>query len=302
MTLHNALKATGRSLNLTAIRLAVRAGAWAAPTRTAHFVARRFFITEKPPSPRTRFTISDPVRDKLRTPDGEVFIYRWGDVNRNPAVVLVHGWNGWAQQMEQFVAPLQERGLAVVAFDHVAHGASAGNRSSLPVMLRTVEHVLNTVPNAVGVIAHSLGAAAVASVLASSRRDLRAAVLIAPPSDPRPYLALLAHMLGAPEKLTLPIQRAAERIAGVEFKRLVADRWTVHRIRTPLFIVHDVGDKEVPISDGYAYTMASRTRVLATDGLGHRRILRDLHVVGEAADFIAQRQPMPSEQATRIAA
>ena len=302
MTLHNVLKATGRSLKLTAIRLAVRAGARAAPTRTAEFVARRFFITEKSPAPRTRFTINAAVHDKLQTPDGEVFSYRWGDVDRNPAVVLVHGWNGWAQQMEQFVAPLQERGLAVVAFDHVAHGSSAGNRSSLPVMIRTVEHVLNTVPNAVGVIAHSLGAAAVASVLASTRRDLRAAVLIAPPSDPRPYLAQLARMLGAPEKLTLPIQQAAERIAGVEFKRLVADRWTVHRIRTPLFVVHDVGDREVPISNGYAYTMASRTRVLATDGLGHRRILRDLHVVDEAADFIAQRQPMPSEKQTRIAA
>lgn len=302
MTLNNALRATGRSLKLIAIRSAVRIGAWAVPARTAEFVARRFFITEKPPSSRTRFTTSDPVRDKLQTPDGDVFTYRWGDTEHKPTVVLVHGWNGWAQQMEHFVAPLQTRGLAVLSFDHVAHGASAGSQSSLPVMIRTVEHVLNTVPNAVGVIAHSLGAAAVASVLASSRRDLRAAVLIAPPSDPRPYLALLARMLGAPGKLTLPIQQAAERIAGVEFKRLVADRWTVHRIRTPLLIVHDVGDQEVPISNGYAYTMASRTRVLATDGLGHRRILRDLHVLGEGADFIAQRQPVPIGEKTLIAA
>ena len=80
MTFNNALKATGRSLKLTATRLAVRIGAWAAPARTAEFVARRFFITEKPSSPRTHFTISDPVRDKLQTPDGEVFIYRWGDI------------------------------------------------------------------------------------------------------------------------------------------------------------------------------------------------------------------------------
>lgn len=302
MTFNNALKATGRSLKLTATRLAVRISGWASPARTAEFVARRFFITEKPPSPRTRFTNSDPVRDKLQTPDGEVFIYRWGDIEHKPTVVLVHGWNGWAQQMEQFVAPLRERGLAVLAFDHVAHGASAGTQSSLPLMTRTVQFIFDAMPSTIGVIGHSLGAAAVASVLASTRRDLRAAVLIAPPSDPRPYLAQLARMLGAPEKLTLPIQQAAERIAGVEFKRLVADRWTVHRIRTPLLIVHDVGDQEVPISNGYAYTMASRTRVLATDGLGHRRILRDLHVVDEAADFIAQRQPLPSEQQTRIAA
>ena len=57
------------------------------------------------------------------------------------------------------------------------------------------------------------------------------------------------------------IEQAAGHIAGVELKRLVADPWTVRRIRTPLMIVHDVDDGEVPISNGYAYTMGSRARV-----------------------------------------
>ena len=302
MTLTHILKATERSLRLAATRATVRVSALVAPQRTAEFVARRFFMTDKRTAQRAHFSGGEPVRDKLQTPDGEVVTYRWGDVERDPTVVLVHGWNGWAQQMERFIAPLQKRGFAVLAFDHVAHGASDGDRSSLPVISRTVERVLQAVPNPVGVVAHSLGGAAVASVLASTRRELSAAVLIAPPSDPRPFLMRLARMLGAPEKLALPIQRAAERMAGVEFKRLVADSWTVRRIRTPLFVIHDVGDEEVPISNGYAYTLASRTRVLATDGLGHRRILRDLHVVDEAIEFIAMRQPVPSEQRTLIAA
>ena len=302
MTLTDALKATDRSLKLAAIRAAVRVGAWLAPARASEFVARRFFTTDKPLSQRTRFAVSEPVRGLLQTPDGEVVTYRWGDVDRDPTVVLVHGWNGWAQQMEQFIAPLQARGIAVLAFDHVAHGASAGKQSSFPVMIRTVEQIINAVPKPVGVIGHSLGAAAVAAVLASSRRESLASVLIAPPSDPRPYLMALARMLKAPSRLMLPIQQAAERIAGVELKKLVADAWTVRRIRAPLLIVHDVGDREVPISNGYAYTLASRTRVLATDGLGHRRILRDVHVVDEATDFIAMRQPMPSKQQMLIAA
>src|SRR4029434_5861080 len=111
-----------RSLMLAITRLAVRVGGWVAPARTAEFVANRFFVTQKTPSPRMRFNVSNPVREKLQTPDGEVFVYRWGDIKGKPTVVLVHGWNGWAQQLEQFVTPLQERGLAVVAFDHVAHG------------------------------------------------------------------------------------------------------------------------------------------------------------------------------------
>lgn len=287
------LKATERSLSLSALRVAVRTGALVAPARVVEFVAHRFFMTTKPTS--QQFSIVAPVRGQLRVPDGEVVTYRWGAVDRDPTVVLVHGWSGWSQQMERFVAPLQARGFAVLAFDHVAHGASAGNRSSLPVMIRTVEHVLRSVPQAAGVIAHSLGAGAAAAILASSRRDLSAAVLIAPPSDPRPYLARLAMMLGAPRRLLQSIQRSAERIAGVEFERLTAQSWELQKIRTPLLIVHDVDDAEVPISDGYAYTSASQVRVLATDGLGHRRILRDLHVVDTAAAFVARSGPLPTK-------
>ena len=134
MTLTTRLKATGPGLLNSQFTpaLAVRFSAWAAPDRTAEFVARRFFITEKPPLPRTRFTISDPLRDKLQTPDGEVFIYRWGDKDK-PTVVLVHGWNGWAQQMEQFVAPLQERGFAFSTLNPRGPGASAGT-VTLPLM------------------------------------------------------------------------------------------------------------------------------------------------------------------------
>ena len=301
-TFSSVLKATGRSLKLTPVRLAVRLGAHLAPTRTSEFIADRFFTTDKPPAARTAFSVRSHQQDTLLTPDGAVTTYRWGDFDRDPTVVLVHGWNGWAQQMDRFVTPLQNEGFSVLAFDHVAHGQSGGQRSSLPVMTRTVDYVLAQVPHAAGVIAHSLGAAAVAAALASSRRKLHGAVLISPPNDPRPYLAALARMLGAPPKLMASIQNSVERIAGVELRRLIADRWTMRRIRTPLMIVHDVDDAEVPISNGYAYTTGNPARMLATDGLGHRRILRDLHVVDEAVGFIAQHRNSFDTRRSLIAA
>ena len=99
MTLNNALKATGRSLRLQlfAWRYASVHGLLRLAPRSS---LRADFSSPKDPSSRTRFTINAPVRDKLQTPDGEMVIYRWGDVDRKPTVVLVHGWNGWAQQME----------------------------------------------------------------------------------------------------------------------------------------------------------------------------------------------------------
>jgi pimeloyl-ACP methyl ester carboxylesterase len=288
MTLAHAIKATERSLKITALRMGVRAGAVIAPTRTAESIARRFFVTSRPPLQRQQFGGAKPQVSVIEVPDGKVATYRWGAVGRAPTVLLTHGWNGWAQQMEAFVAPLTERGFAVLAFDHVAHGLSDGESASLPAMIRSTERVVAQTPNLVGAIAHSLGAAALASVLASSRRDLAGAVLIAPPADPRPYLSGMARMLGAPERLLPQIQARAEQIAGVAFERLVMHPWLARRIRTPLLIAHDIGDRDVPIAHGYAYTVGARTRLLATDGLGHTRVLRDRHVVDSAVEFVSR--------------
>ena len=287
MTLSNALKATERSLKIASLRAAVRVATTVAPDRASASIARRFFTTMRPAIERQQFRGVKPWVGVLEVADGKVTTYRWGDAEA-PTVLLAHGWNGWAQQMEPFVAPLTERGFAVLAFDHVAHGRSDGETTSLPAMIRSTAKVMNDTPNLVGGIAHSLGAAALASVLSSSRRQLAGAVLIAPPSDPRPYLFALARMLGAPERLLPSIQQQAEATAGIAMERLVMQPWLARRIRTPLLVAHDVGDDDVPIAQGYAYTMGTGARLIATDGLGHRRILRDRHVVDNAVGFVTR--------------
>jgi pimeloyl-ACP methyl ester carboxylesterase len=288
MTLSRALKATERSLMLASLRAAVRAGSIVAPGRTSRSIARRFFATSRPPLERLAFRGARPKIGVMAVPDGKVTTYRWGDTVDAPTVLLTHGWSGWAQQMEAFVAPLVDRGFAVLAFDHVAHGLSDGGTTSLPAMIRSTEHMLEETPNAVGAIAHSLGAGALASVLASTRRSLAGAVLVAPPSDPRPYLLGMARLLGAPERLLPAIQEQAEQAAGVAFERLAMRPWIARRIRTPLLVAHDIDDRDVPIAHGYAYTMGTGARLLATDGLGHTRILRDRHVVDSAVEFVTR--------------
>jgi pimeloyl-ACP methyl ester carboxylesterase len=291
MNLSRALKATERSLQLAAIRTAVRIGAVVAPDRTTRAIAKRFFRTERPPVTRMQFGAPRPTTETMVVPDGVVTTYRWGERGQ-PTVLLVHGWSGWAQQMEAFVEPLRAQGLTVLAFDHVAHGASDGTETSLPAMIRTLERIFAERPEIDGVIAHSLGAAAVVSVLASTRRELAGAVAIAPPADPRPYLRTLSAMVGLPQRLQPAVEAAAVETTGVPFERLVVEPWLLRRVRTPLFVVHDLGDAEVPLANGYAYT-TNGARMLVTDGLGHNRILRDRHVVQVATSFVVRRQPVP---------
>jgi pimeloyl-ACP methyl ester carboxylesterase len=281
-------KATGRSLILAARRAGVRLGAHVAPKRTARQVAGRFFMTQRPDPVRRRFSVPTPRLEIRSLPDGDVATYHWGDTGRAPTVLLVHGWNGWAQQLESFVPPLRERGFAVLAFDHVAHGASAGERATLPMMIRSVRALLSGQQLPAAVIAHSLGAAAVAGVLAESSAPAPAAVLIAPPTDPRPFLHWVARMHGAPDELLHDVQREAEAIAGVPMSSLVADAALVSRIAAPLLVAHDARDDEVPIRNGELYARAAGARLLVTHGLGHRRILRDRHVVDAAVEFVAE--------------
>ena len=59
---------------------------------------------------------------------------------------------------------------------------------------------------------------------------------------------------------------------GVPLAALVADDAFARRIAAPLLVVHDMNDAEVPIANGRVYAQAPNARMLATDGLGHRRI------------------------------
>src|SRR5512145_3101226 len=126
MTLRHALKATERSLIHATVRTTVRVGSALAPNRTAQSIARRFFATARPPLARRQFRGDKPAVDVRAVPDGQVTTYRWGDAQR-PTVLLTAGSNGFAQPMAPFVAAPAEHGFSVLAFDHVAHGATEGH-------------------------------------------------------------------------------------------------------------------------------------------------------------------------------
>jgi pimeloyl-ACP methyl ester carboxylesterase len=55
----------------------------------------------------------------------------------------------------------------------------------------------------------------------------------------------------------------------------------------PTLVVHDRNDREVGFDQGQAIAEAwPRARLLATEGLGHRRLLRDPAVIGAVTAFV----------------
>jgi pimeloyl-ACP methyl ester carboxylesterase len=137
-----------------------------------------------------------------------------------------------------------------------------------------------------GVVAHSLGGSA--TVLAM-RNGLAAesAVFLAPPSNPTPFTVGMAQMLGFSEKTRLAMQAHIERSLSFRWDDL--DVPTVApRMTSRLLVFHDRADREVPFAHGAAIAAAwPGARLVATEGLGHKRIVSEPSIVRDAVDFVA---------------
>jgi pimeloyl-ACP methyl ester carboxylesterase len=81
------------------------------------------------------------------------------------------------------------------------------------------------------------------------------------------------------------LQSALADHGGIDLEALRVDRLAGAR-DAGLLVVHDREDREVPIRHADRLAAAwPNARLVATDGLGHRRILRDAAVIAETVAF-----------------
>lgn len=248
-----------------------------------------------PPAGRGRRRDDRPAlpgeRRTLTTRQGwRLAVEAWGPHDAAP-VYLVHGWGGWRGQLGTFVEPLVAAGHRVVAFDTPGHGESGpgdlgGHRSTGAEFAAALAPVVAEYGRPAAVIGHSLGAAGVA-LAARDGLAVSRLVLVAPSTDPLGRLPDLRTALGFGERTERALARRLERLAGRPLHDFViadlADRW----MPPPTLVVHDVDDREVPVTEGQALAAAwPGTRLIETAGLGHQRILRDPGVITRAVAFV----------------
>jgi len=246
--------------------------------------AEALFFTPPRPRPSRAALPAGAQRLDFQSRYGRLAAWSWGS---GPVVYLVHGWGGRAEQLGAFVAPLVARGLRVIALDGPGHGESSGRRTSGVEIGRALADVAAECGPARGVIAHSLGAAAAAFAVREGLPVERLA-FVGPPADPLTWVARFGRQLGLGAAVMAEMRRhSEERIqARWDDLPLVPLRGLSHP--PPLLIVHDRDDREVRSADGAAIAAAwPGARLLETEGLGHRRVLRDPAVVASVAAFLA---------------
>lgn len=237
----------------------------------------------RPPEvPGERFTV--PLQGRT------VVAEAWG---AGPVVYLVHGWGGWRGQFSGFVAPLVAAGHRVVAFDAPSHGESAPGaygrgRGLLPEFVDALVAVVRVGGPAHSVVGHSLGGTATA-IAALDGLAAERLVLIAPMGDPIAYTADFARALGFGERIRTGFLRRLERRVGRRMSEFdVPARAAGQEQLPPLVVIHDRADKEVRYADGEAVAAAwPRAEMFGSEGLGHRRILRDPAIIASVVEYVA---------------
>lgn len=250
-----------------------------APGPTSAVVERLFRSTRRSaPRPGERNILDSATPSEV----AGMRVWSWGE---GPTLLLVHGWNGRATQLGGFVEPLVARGYRVVAFDAIGHGESPGKFLSLPELATCIQLVADALGQVYGVVAHSLGGAATTFALSRGLRVERA-VFISPPSDPREFLALVSGALGASDEVRSRVKERVERRLGTALEDMRAEM-LARSMSTPLLVIHDENDKEVPVRVGRTIATAwPGAELVITEGLGHQRILRAEPVVNRAVSFI----------------
>jgi pimeloyl-ACP methyl ester carboxylesterase len=252
------------------------------PSLAAHAGERLFLRPpRRKPSRRERAALAagEPFvvtvgRERLRA-------WRFGE---GPTVLLVHGWGGRGGQLAPLVAPLAQAGCAAVAFDGPAHGASTGRLASGIAFAEAIS-VLAARVGARAAVGHSMGAAALGWAMAGGLA-LDAAVMLSPPSGVARFFRRFCDGLGLPRQVEDAIRERLRRRLGVAPEEFDLSRRTGEG-STPLLVVHDRDDAEVPWSDGEAVARAwPGAHLASTSGLGHRGVLRDASVTASIASFV----------------
>ncbi len=214
-------------------------------------------------------------------------LWKWGDAG--PVVVMLHGWGSHAARFGNFIAPLRAAGFTVLGIDAPAHGQSPGKYSDLPRFRDSLVAVLRAHEPVHAVIGHSLGGAAMLTVLAETKEfHPRRICIFGVPSDMDYILESFAMMLGLnAQSLENLRARFAKRFG--QTAREISIAAAAPHVRLPVLVVHDEEDIVAPITHAAALAaLIPGAALLRTKGLGHSGGLRDPAIIEKVVAFLRE--------------
>jgi len=221
----------------------------------------------------------------------------WGEDDAATTVYLVHGWGGRGAQFAAMVAPLREAGHRVVMFDGPSHGASepgpaGAGRTNGVELARALDAVFCRFGPAEAVVAHSMGTISTYLAIRYGWLGTERLVLIAPMVEAESLFDLFQRSLGFGPRVRAAFDRAADEFVGLSVREFDARVQARHVEALPTLVITDRDDRQTPYADVVDFATGIDAPLVTTEGLGHRKILRDPAVVERVVRFVGSRSQL----------
>jgi pimeloyl-ACP methyl ester carboxylesterase len=215
----------------------------------------------------------------------------WG-ASASRTVYLMHGWGGRGAQFAEMVAPLVEAGHRVVMFDAPAHGDSdhgpAGpGRTNGVEFAKALDAVFCRFGPAEAVVAHSMGTISTYLALRYGWLGAERLVFIAPMVESESLFDQFQQSLGFGPRVRKSFDRAVDGFVGVPVVEFDARVQARHVDALPTLVITDRGDRQTAYADVVDFADSIGAPLVTTEGLGHRKILRDPAVVERVVEFVS---------------
>jgi pimeloyl-ACP methyl ester carboxylesterase len=289
---------------LSVIRPVVRAGSLLAPRLTGRIAFDLFCrpglaggLDDKQKQAVAAAEKRLAAAERLTVTTGLGFVETWrfaapSDIATGRTVLLVHGWTGRAAFMLGFVPALLKQGLDVVALDLPGHGESSGKHLNMPIAMDALAHVRRAAGPIHGIVGHSFGgaiavAAAAGAVPAFRPLDVKRIAIVSAPDRMSTYFNAFGSALGLGRRAQNAMNDRVRHVAATTLDRFDGQA-RLRDLALPTLVVHDREDREIPLADAESMAAAGpHVRLMATEGLGHRRILQSPAVAKAVAEHMA---------------
>ncbi len=268
------------------IRYSFRLLSFLAPSLAAHLAYKIWFTSPRFKEPKREVAWRQQATlSTLTTATGNVQLYEWGKPDQ-PWVLLVHGWSGRGPQLGAFAEALSQQGYRVISFDAPGHGRSDGKSTTIFEIAAVVQQIIqqNSTPKAL--VTHSFGGMVTALAIRQYQLPVQRLVAISCPTVLQYLFDGFQQTLAISDNVMMRFRAKLTNEFGKDIlSRLDADD-NLRDWSGDLLVIHDEDDKAVPIRYGQQLSGVSDAQTLYTQGLGHRRILRDKQVIAAVTAFV----------------
>ena len=262
-----------------------------APSLATKWAERLFFTPRSVRRPESELAYYQSAENSSFAFNGQMIaMYQWGQGDET--VLLAHGWGSRGTRMGPLVAPLMEAGYRVVAVDFPAHGDSTGKMTNLLEITQLLAYLCDRFSPVKALVSHSFGGMATLAAIHKFELDVKRAAIIAAPFTMEYIFDSFSDQLGLTQqvrnRLVTTIVERFEKTRNVQVFDFSPDRFA-ETLQLPFLVVHDRGDREVAYQQGLRLSRAlPNVEFVSTEGLGHRRIVRDPEVVRKVVEFVSR--------------